>query len=95
MSKKFSIMTIIDLNKLDNEINEYIRLTSNDDPYIFMNQDTVDAIEDEFRLKFGMPIKDIDINNLNAKLKNGTKAEYCGYKVFINNDLKFGIVEIR
>lgn len=91
MSKVFSIITTINLDKLDSEINEYISQNGNFDPYIFMNEDTANAIRQEI----GADILDKDVN-LNAKpLKDGIRATYCGYKVFINNDLKLGIVEIR
>ena len=31
----------------------------------------------------------------NKNKKNGVTAEFAGYKVYINNDLAFGVVEIR
>ena len=56
-----------------------------------MNEDTANAIRQEI----GADILYKDVS-LNAKpLKDGIRATYCGYKVFINNNLKFGIVEIR
>jgi hypothetical protein len=59
-----------------------------------MNEDTARAIESE------VGVNDIIIDNdtLANKIKNtkgGIYATYTGCKVFINNDLKFGIVEIR
>lgn len=80
----FSIMTTISFDKLDKEIEQYIRQTGRHDPYIFMNEDTANAIADEFQNDFS-----------NVRLKDGKQAIYTGYKVFINNDLKFGVVEIR
>lgn len=86
----FSIMTTVDLAKLDSEITKYINQNGNFNPYIFMNEDTINAIEKE---------NDIDAEYLkDPQLKSkykGTIATYCGYKVFINNDLRFGMVEIR
>lgn len=95
MSRKFSIVATIDLGKIDNEIKEYKMLhLYNEEPYIFMSEDTARAIESE------VGINDIIIDNetLANKIKNtkgGVYATYTGYKVFINNDLKFGIVEVR
>ena len=94
MSKKFSIIKIIDLDKLDEEIKEYKRLHQWDEnPYIFMNESTARAIESEIGTDNAM---------INAALttkikndKNGVYAIYNGYKMYINNDLNFGIVEIR
>lgn len=91
MSRKFSIMTTINFDKLDNEINEYIS-NGGFDPYIFMSEDTANAIAKEFEIEFGIPVTDTCSN---VRVKDGVKATYTGYKVFINNDLKLGVVEIR
>lgn len=96
MSRKFSIITAINFDKLDNEISEYVQYHGNFDPYIFMSEDTANAIESECEVQFGFIAKDINSNvKPKGDAKNGIKASYCGYKVFINNDLKYGIVEIR
>lgn len=92
MSRKFSIMSAINFNKLDDEIKEYVRCNHDFDPYLFMSEDTANAIENEVQNEFGFDVED---DNSNIKLKDGAKATYTGYKVFINNDLKFGIIEIR
>lgn len=91
MSRKFSIMTTINFDTLDKQIEEYIRQTLNHDPYIFMSEDTANAIIEELKV-CGIDVTDAYSN---VKLKDGVKATYTGYKVFINNDLKLGIVEIR
>lgn len=92
MSRKFSIITTIDLSKIDSEITKYVNINGNFDPYIFMNEDTAIAIENE------VSSHDI-VANIDSQTKRSTKdgmyATYSGYKVFINNDLRFGIVEIR
>lgn len=85
-------MTAINFDKLDKEIEEYIRGTGNYNPYIFMSDDTANAIANEFEVEFGIPVTD---TYSNVRVKDGVKATYTGYKVFINNDLKLGIVEIR
>ena len=84
-------METINFERLDKAIEYYIS-KNNNDPYIFMNEDTANVIESEVEKEFGFNPADV---NSNIKLKNGTKALYCGYKVFINNDLKLGIVELR
>lgn len=93
MSRKFSIITGIDFGMLDNEISKYVNINGNFDPYIFMNEDTAKAIENEVGTH-DIVIDDIDLPN-KRNTKDGVCATYTGYKVFINNDLKFGIVEIR
>jgi hypothetical protein len=52
------------------------------DAYIFMNFNTFNAVATEY----GNPV--------NYKL-DGYSAEYIGHKIFINNDLDFGEIEIR
>ena len=91
MSRIFSIMTTINLDKLDREIEEYIQCSGNFDPYIFMSEDTMGAIEKEFPTTEYTECLD---PSLKSKYK-GVEATYTGYKVFVNNDLKYGIVEIR
>ena len=88
----FSIITSINFDKLDKEIEEYIMRTGNHNPYIFMSNDTADAIANEFKVEFGIPVTD---TYSNVRVKDDVRATYTGYKVFVNNDLKFGIVEIR
>lgn len=87
MSKKFSIVQSINLNKIHNEIDDYIIQNNCFEPYLFMSEETIKAITDEFDLKYSGISFESD--------SRGVKGTYTGYKVFINNDLKFGIVEIR
>lgn len=84
MNKKFSIVKVIDFDKLDYEINRYIATTGERNPYIFMNEDTVDAMKND--------AVEIRTNEIHG---SGVTGLYCGYQVFINNYLKFGEVEIR
>lgn len=93
MSKKFSITTI-DLDKISKEIAYYKNNKGNGlDPYIFMSDETVRAIEGEL----GIYNWAIDNETLANGLNNTSKVygAYMGYKLFIDNDLKFGVVEIR
>ena len=82
---KFSIITTIDLNRIDKEIEKYVNLNGNFDPYIFMSSDTAKAIANQVA---------VDTQALKA-IKNNASSTYMGYRLFINDDLKFGIVEIR
>lgn len=96
MSRKFSITVTtvtIDLSKIDDEITKYINLNGNFNPYIFMNEDTARAIENEVGAH-DIVVGGVDLPN-KRNTKDGMYATYSGYKVFINNDLRFGIVEIR
>lgn len=84
MSKKFSIATVVNTSILDNEIAEYLK-SNKEFPYIFMNEDTANAITSDEAIP----------NIKNVVYKNGIVGRYCGYKVFLDNYLNFGEVEIR
>lgn len=86
MSRKFSIIKTIDLNKLCHEIDEYIMQTKELKPYIFMHIDTIDAIDEASSTSFTNP---------STPHYEGVIGYWEGYKIFVNNDLKFGEVEIR
>ena len=90
MSKKFSIVKSLDIDKLDKEMQEYIHISNNHNPYIFMSGATADKIAQHY--------DPIDIYS-NVKLGVSDRCEhlalYKGYKVFTDNSLKFGDIEIR
>ena len=84
---KFSIIATVDLSRIDEEIEQYVSLNGNLNPYIFMSEDTARAVECEVGAD--------DFPSQRDAKSGGMYATYTGYKVFINNDLRFGIVEIR
>ena len=86
MSKKFSIVRTIDFEKLDYEIGLYKATTDEMDPYIFMNKDAVYAIIGAYKMFSSC---------LYENLSDDCKGYYRGCKVFVDNDLEFGEVEIR
>lgn len=90
MSRKFSIITkTIDFNKLDKELYEYMMLNGYE-PYLFMRKDTLNAILNE------CPTVDDTLEHYQIRAKvNGVAGYYCGCKVFEDNTLKLGEVEIR
>ena len=86
-NRKFSIIQKIDMNELDRMIDNYQCHTGETNPYLFMNKSTIEAI----------PTVDDTLYNLRqicAKV-NGIAGYYCGYKVFRDDTLDFGEVEIR
>ena len=86
MSKKFSITrTKIDLNKLLNNIEEYYAINMTK-PYIFMNKKTID----ELILQVGYKP-----DGLWGAQSSSMCGYFHGYKVFCDNTLSFGEVEIR
>lgn len=90
MSKKFSIVQSLDINKLDYEIQNYINISNNHDPYIFMSDATADKIAQHYD-----PVDMYSNVRLGVKDRCEHMAVYTGYKVFTNNSLKFGDIEIR
>ena len=87
MERKFSIVQKIDLDELTKKIEEYQCRTGETNPYLFMNKSTIDAI----------PTVDDALYNFRqvcAKI-NGIAGYYHGYKVFRDDSLSFGEVEIR
>lgn len=86
MSKKFSITKTIDLNKLNNEIDEYIMQTGETNLQLFMHIDTMNAIDRAYPVDFEPPCV---VRSL------GTIGTWEGNKIFIDNDLEFGEIEIR
>ena len=81
MSKKFSIVTTIDLNELRKQIENYKIETGEMNPYIFMNSDTI------------KPISKVFGGSVEAFCHSGLWFE--DNRIFVHNDLKFGEVEIR
>lgn len=92
-SRKFSIVKTIDIDRIFNEIDNYINQNGYDYlPYLFMNKETADAIEYEVE-KCSPVIFDASLSDKHSK--DGIYGKFTGYKIFIDNGLKFGVVEIR
>ena len=87
MGKKFSIVKTLDIDKLDSEIEEYICINNEVDPYIFMSNETAEAI-----IRQCDPLGLFDAR---PKDKKGHIALYTGYRVFIDEAKKYGDIEIR
>ena len=86
MSKKFSIIKAkIDINKLLNNIEEYSAVNMIN-PYLFMNKDTVDEL---------ISIVGYSPDGLFGSQSNYMCGYFQGHKVFCDNTLSFGEVEIR
>ena len=87
MSKKFSIVKTLDIDKLDSEIVNYISINNEVDPYIFMSNETKEVIVRQCD-PFGF-------SNARQKDKKGYIGGYKGYRVFIDETKKYGDIEIR
>lgn len=88
---KFSIVKEIDesvLRKNMYEQQETVRNNIGDEsyyPYIFANKDTINRLVDQCKVSVFE----------NAKISGGLVGYYLGNKVFEDNTLKFGEVELR
>ena len=86
MSKKFSIVrTKIDISKLLNNIEEY-SIINMVKPYLFMNKDTIDELISQVGYK---------PDGLCGVQSSSMCGYFQGHKVFCDNTLSFGEVEIR
>lgn len=85
MIRRFSILKSLDLEKISRNIKIYECETGNI-PYLFMSNETSDAIFKEVSFHHDL---------LSKKAMSDIFALYEGYKVFLNNDLEFGEIEIR
>lgn len=82
---KVLIAKIEDINKIDNEIDRYMFETGETDPYLFMSKKTFAAIT-HVSYDFCIGQKTI---------ADGIIGKYHGYKIYPNNELGLGEVEIR
>lgn len=87
MSKKFSIVQSIDLNKMHNEIRNYMSQTDCSEPYLFMSEKTIEEVLRECPETYPYASK--------VFADRCVMGIYTGYKVFVDNDLELGMVEIR
>lgn len=84
ISKK--IITL-DNRKLSEEIYKYEGV-SNQTAYLFMHKDTMKALHKLTEMSIGIPHVEIDTDDC-------VLTKYIGRRVFQNDDLQFGEIEIR
>ena len=84
MSKKFSIVKEIDLDKFRKQIELYKYETGEINPYIFMNLETIKQIGEQV----GAPCKTLYFNTYEIGF-------FEGNNIFLHNGLKYGEIEIR
>ena len=78
MSKFSVIKSIIDMEKFKEEILMF-ESGYNTAPYLFMNADTFDCL---------LKLPELSIRGTADRL-NGCTSTYCGFKIFVSNDLKY------
>ena len=87
----FSIVDKINVNKLNTKIAEFVYREGHE-PYIFANKETLDALVKpiEHELKFVSAATGIV-----SSFKSCFIGKYQGNKMFEDNTLKFGEIELR
>lgn len=81
------IKNIIHIDKLNEQINMFEMLNSQQ-AYLFMHRATIDYLENT------IPAKELCINDSSCR-HSDVIAKFKGRNVYIDDDLKFGEVEIR
>ena len=90
----FSIVDKINVDKLNTKIAEFVYREGHE-PYIFANKETLDALvkpieQDEQELKFISASTGVV-----SSFKTCLVGKYQGHKMFEDDTLKFGEIELR
>ena len=88
MIGRFSILKPLDLEKIDKNIEIYECETGNV-PYLFANEETIRVMFNDCGVEF------VTKEKFESLQQHGKVGVYNGYKIYPNNDLEFGEVEIR
>lgn len=87
-SKKFSIVREIDISELNKKIAECI------DPYIFMNKETFSELEKQNPNDMAYE-ENTKIDENKRIFIDSRSCTYTGHKLFIDNTLGYGEIELR
>ena len=87
-SKKFSIVREIDISELNKKITECI------DPYIFMNKETFSELEKQNPNDMAYE-ENTKIDENKRIFIDSRSCTYTGHKLFIDNTLGYGEIELR
>lgn len=88
MIGRFSILRSLDVEKINENINIY-ECETGEVPYLFMNEETINALCNEIGDCF------VTKESFESLSSQGMVGSFNGYKFYPNNDLEFGKVEIR
>ena len=78
---------LLDIEKLNEQLYIYVG-SDNKNPYLFMSFETLDVLTHASNIKYGS-------KDCTGRLDCGAYALYMGYKIYINNDLAYGEIELR
>ena len=89
MRDKFSIIKQLDTEKLNEKIADFV-YENGHDPYIFVNNATLEELMKPCK-------QEMVFTSFDGKktLYKGLICKYQGYRMFEDNDLEFGEIELR
>lgn len=89
MTEKFSIVRQLDIEKLSGKIAYFVHENGHN-PYIFANNATLEALKKPYE-------QEMVFTSFDGKktLYKGLIGRYQGYKMFEDNTLKYGEIELR
>lgn len=89
MTEKFSIVRQLDTEKLGGKIAYFVHENGHN-PYIFANNATLEALKKPYE-------QEMVFTSFDGKktLYKGLIGRYQGYKMFEDNTLKYGEIELR
>lgn len=89
MTEKFSIVRQLDTEKLSGKIAYFVHENGHN-PYIFANNATLEALKKPYE-------QEMVFTSFDGKktLYKGLIGRYQGYKMFEDNTLKYGEIELR
>lgn len=90
MAEKISIITLLDLEKLDIKISKYSIRNGTNDIYLFANRQTIKQM-----IKQIVPNIDPNATKLLNMSDSALVEKYKGCKVFTDDTLDFGEIELR
>ena len=95
---KVNLISKLDLTKLNKEI-DIFKGRYQQQPYMFVNEETAEALSKEtipdWMLNLDKNSTHVVVGTKQAINESGVIYTYQGIKVFYNEDLKFGEVELR
>lgn len=93
MTEKFSIVKQLDTENLDRRLSKFI-CKNWYNPYIFANHETLEALKKPYE----QDMKRIELIDSGVLVTGTNKCligKYQGYKMFEDNTLEFGEIELR
>lgn len=90
----FSIADKININKLNEKISEFVRKEGHE-PYIFANKETLDALVDSLIDEHLKCVSSLPYITITTSYNSYLVGKYQGNKIFRDDTLKFGEIELR